>query len=214
MDTILTLLSGIGWIIVYEECIRLGFKDKTYAMPLWALGLNFAWETIYSFSDIFLNAHGPLDNIMTLVQVIANVFWAFLDLIILYTYCKYGKKEAEHPIKKNYFIPWTVLVVVCCFILQITFIAEFGFVMAAQYSAFLQNLLMSVLFIQMYLKRNSLEGQSLLLAIAKWVGTLAPTILMGVLTYNILVLVCGIFCSVFDLIYIYLLATHKQRNTN
>lgn len=29
---------------------------------------------------------------MTLVQVIANVIWAFLDIIILYTYFKYGKK--------------------------------------------------------------------------------------------------------------------------
>ncbi len=29
MDLFLTLLSGIGWMIVYEECIRLGFKDKS-----------------------------------------------------------------------------------------------------------------------------------------------------------------------------------------
>lgn len=40
MEMFLTLISGIGWIIVYEECIRLGFKEKTYAMPLFALGLN------------------------------------------------------------------------------------------------------------------------------------------------------------------------------
>lgn len=212
METLLTLLSGIGWIIVYEECIRLGFKHKTYSMPLWALGLNFAWETIYSFSDIFLNAHGSLEDTMTLVQVIANVVWAFLDIVILYTYFKYGKKEATHPISKKFFVPWTVLVVVCCFIIQIAFIIEFDFVMAAQYSAFLQNLMMSVLFIQMYLKRNSLEGQSLLLAIAKWIGTLAPTLLMGVMTFNIVVLVCGIFCSIFDLIYIYLITTHNKRN--
>lgn len=212
METFLTLLSGISWIIVYEECIRLGFKHKTYSMPLWALGLNFAWETIYSFSDIFLNAHGPLTDTMTLVQVIANIVWAFLDIVILYTYFKYGKKETTHPIKQKFFIPWTVLVVICCFIIQIAFILEFDFIMAAQYSAFLQNLMMSVLFIQMYLKRNSLEGQSLLLAIAKWIGTLAPTLLMGVITFNIVVLVCGIFCSIFDLIYIYLIATHNKKN--
>lgn len=212
METLLTLLSGIGWIIVYEECIRLGFKHKTYSMPLWALGLNFAWETIYSFSDIFLNAHGPLDDTMTLVQVIANVIWAFLDIIILYTYFKHGKKEITHPFEQKYFVPWTFLVVACCFILQIAFILEFDFVMAAQYSAFLQNLMMSVLFIQMYFKRNSLEGQSLLLAIAKWIGTLAPTLIMGVMTFNIVVLICGIFCSIFDLIYIYLIATHNKRN--
>lgn len=33
MELFLTVLSGIGWMIVYEECIRLGFRQKTYAMP-------------------------------------------------------------------------------------------------------------------------------------------------------------------------------------
>ncbi len=82
--------------------------------------------------------------------------------------------------------------------------------MASQYSAFLQNLLMSVLFIALFLKRDSMEGTSLTLAAAKWIGTLAPTILMGVITYNSVVLACGIFCSVFDLIYIGLLAGKKK----
>ena len=54
-----------------------------------------------------------------------------------------------------------------------------------------------------------MEGQSLLLAAAKWIGTLAPTILFGMINYNALVLVCGIFCSVFDLIYIGLLIREK-----
>lgn len=83
--------------------------------------------------------------------------------------------------------------------------------MAAQYSAFLQNLLMSVLFIAMYVRRGGIKGQSLLLAAAKWIGTLAPTILMGVLTLNWVVLVCGIFCSVFDMIYIGLLLKERKR---
>ena len=60
MELFLTLLSGIGWIIVYEECIRLGIKQKTYAMPFWALALNITWEAIYAYSDIFLEAHGKL----------------------------------------------------------------------------------------------------------------------------------------------------------
>lgn len=71
MAVFLTLLSGIGWVIVYEECIRLGIQQKTYAMPFWALGLNFAWELIYTVSDIFLGAHGPLEG-MNLVQAAAN----------------------------------------------------------------------------------------------------------------------------------------------
>lgn len=52
MELFLTLLSGIGWTLVYIDSIRKGFKDKTYAIPLYALGLNFAWEVIYTFRDI------------------------------------------------------------------------------------------------------------------------------------------------------------------
>lgn len=211
MEILLTILSGIGWIIVYEECIRLGFKQKTFSMPFFALALNVAWEAIYTYSDIFLNAHGELTG-MTLVQTIANALWVCLDVIILVTYFKFGKKYWSKNIDKKYFIPWSILGLITCFILQIVFIVEFKFEMAAEYSAFLQNLLMSVLFISMFAKRGNMEGQSLLLAFAKWIGTLAPTILMGIITYNPLVLTTGILCSVFDIIYIVMLVKFKNDN--
>lgn len=208
MDLFLTLLSGIGWMIVYEECIRLGFKDKTYSMPFFALGLNFAWESINFIGEIMFNWHGAMEG-LTLAQTVVNGFWAGLDVIILYTYFKYGKKHWNKNTSEKWFVPWSVLGIVCCFALQIAFIIEFDGVLAAQYAAFLQNLLMSILFIDMHIKRGSMEGQSLLLAAAKWIGTLAPTILFGMINYNALVLVCGIFCSVFDLIYIGLLIREK-----
>ena len=210
MAIFLTVLSGLGWVIVYEECIRLGVKQRTYAMSFWALGLNFAWEMIYTVSDIFLEAHGPLVG-MTLVQAIANAAWVCLDVIILATYFLYGKKEWPAQIDGRLFVPWSVLGLICCFALQLVFIQEFGFTMAAQYSAFLQNLLMSVLFIALYVRRGGMRGQSLLLASAKWIGTLAPTILMGVLTFNWIVLVCGLFCSIFDIIYIVLLVMERRK---
>lgn len=210
MDIFLTLLSGIGWMIVYEECIRLGFKQKTYAMPFFALGLNFSWELIYTLADIFWGAHGPLTG-MTLAQAVVNAFWVCLDVVILVTYLMYGKKEFPKTVNQKFFYPWSVLVIGVCFGLQIIFIKEYGYVMAAQYFAFLQNLLMSVLFIAMYAKRGSMEGQSILLAVAKWIGTLAPTILMGIMTYNVIVLVTGIFCTVFDLIYISLLLNDHRK---
>lgn len=209
MELFLTLLSGIGWMIVYEECIRLGFRDRIYAMPFWALGLNFSWEAINFAGELIFKWHGPTVG-LTLVQTAVNGFWACLDVVILYTYFKYGKKEWPKALPQKWFAPWTILKLICCFALQIVFIIEFGGVLAAEYSAFLQNLLMSVLFIKMYSQRNNQEGQSILLATAKWIGTLAPTILMGVISYNPLVLCCGIFCSVFDLIYIWLLTRHKK----
>ena len=145
MELFLTLLSGIGWMIVYEECIRLGFRDRIYAMPFWALGLNFSWEAINFAGELIFKWHGPTVG-LTLVQTAVNGFWACLDVVILYTYFKYGKKEWPKALPQKWFAPWTILKLICCFALQIVFIIEFGGVLAAEYSAFLQNLLMSVHF--------------------------------------------------------------------
>lgn len=107
----LTLFSGAAWTAVYIEAIRLGITQRTYAMPIAALGLNIAWG----------------------------------------------------------------------------------------YSAFLQNLLMSGLFIAMYLARGGNRGQSVLLATATWLGTLAPTVQFGLLSP-----------SVFDLVYLGLLVRSRR----
>ncbi len=178
-------------------------------MPFWALALNITWEAIYTYSDLFLGAHGGMTG-MLIAQEIVNVFWVGFDCVMLYTYFKFGKKEFPKQIDGKFFVPYSLLILICSAALQIVFIVEFGFVMAAEYSAFLQNLLMSVLFISLFLKRNSMEDTSLTLAFAKWIGTLAPTILMGVITFDPVVLTCGIFSTVFDLIYIALLLRHKH----
>ena len=52
MDLFLTGLSGLAWTMVYIAAIRVGFRDKTYAMPMAALGLNIAWEWIYAIYDL------------------------------------------------------------------------------------------------------------------------------------------------------------------
>jgi hypothetical protein len=106
---------------------------------------------------------------------------------------------------------WSVLGLVTALGVEYAFIREFGVAVGAGYSAFLQNLLMSVMFIDMFVRRGSSEGQSLYIAVNKWVGTLAPTILFGIVgdggfpSGSFLILVLGVFCSVFDLIYVWML---------
>jgi hypothetical protein len=84
-------------------------------------------------------------------------------------------------VEKTLFIAWSVLGLVTAFALQYALLKEFGVAKGAGYSAFLQNLLMSVLFIAMLAGRGNREGQSLSIAINKWIGTLAPTILYGLI---------------------------------
>jgi hypothetical protein len=47
MAVALTLLSGVAWTVVYVVAIRIGFQQRTYAIPAVALALNIAWESIY-----------------------------------------------------------------------------------------------------------------------------------------------------------------------
>lgn len=212
MELFLTLLSGIAWSVVYILVIKQGFKEKTYGMPIFALGLNFAWELICAYSDVILQVDGSIG-----IQGIVNTVWAIFDGVILFTYFKFGMKDSYFPKNKYQFIIASVLIIASCFMLQLAFVAEFGLRSeagvpeAAQYSAFLQNVVMSILFINFYFMRQGSRGQSIAIAVAKWIGTLAPTILMGVIhSFNIYIIIMGAICTVFDLIYIGLLVNNRR----
>lgn len=195
--SILIITSGICWSVVYADSIRIGFRQKTYCMPLFALGLNIAWEGIYSFTDLFLrHSYGA--------QAFANAVWFILDIFIVITFLKYGKEEVHGQLGKKLFFFWTILALIACFVLQILFFVEFGDVEGEKYSAFLQNLAMSVSYLYLLNRRRSSAGQSMRIAICKCIGTLTPTI-FGTIEGNTFILVTGILCFLFDLLYIYCL---------
>lgn len=200
------MVSGICWTVVYIDGIRLGIKDRSYAIPFYALALNISWELLQTFYGF---------QAALSVQTVINAIWFMFDVGILFTYFKYGRKYFPSTLPARWFIGWSILGLTAAFLVEVAFIKEFGVAVGAGYSAFLQNLLMSVLFIDMLVKRGSREGQSLNIAINKWLGTLAPTILFGIIgdggfpKGSFLILVLGILCSIFDLIYIRLLRTLK-----
>lgn len=194
--TILIAISGVCWSVVYIECIRTAFKERTYCMPLFVLALNFAWEGIYAYTDLFIR------NQIS-VQAIANTCWFVLDIFILLTWFRFGKAEFEGK-KAKWFIPWSVIVIIIAFAIQFLFIAEFGSVEGEKYSAYLQNIAMSVSFLYMLNARGSRKGQSMTIAVCKCIGTLAPTI-YGTIEGNMFILGTGIICCIFDMLYIYML---------
>jgi hypothetical protein len=203
---ILTVVSGICWTVVYIEGIRVGFRDRSYAIPLYALALNFAWELLHTVFGFRTGVS---------LQTIINAVWFTFDVGILYTYFRYGRKYFPRNLPARWFTGWSILGLLTALGVEYAFIREFGVAVGAGYSAFLQNLLMSVLFINMLVKRGSREGQSLTIAVNKWIGTLAPTILFGIVgdggfpKGSFLILVLGIFCSIFDLTYVRLLFRMK-----
>jgi hypothetical protein len=195
MVLFLILLSGLAWTVVYVRCIRVGFRDRTYAMPLAALALNLAWESTYAGQGLAGAAN---------VQTVIDIVWTLADLVIVVTFFRFGR--AEFPtLSGRVFVGWGVLTFATAYVVQWLFIGEFGWSDASEYTAFLQNLLMSVLFIAMFVARGGTRGQSLMIAVAKWIGTLAPTIVFGAYFHSPFILGIGVLCSVFDLLYIGLL---------
>src|SRR5512138_562428 len=93
--TVLILISGISWSIVYIDLIQRGFKDKTYGMPLFALAFNIAWEFVFGF----LVVQGIN------LQRVVNIIWFLLDAVIVYTYFHYGRRDFPKTVEK-FFIPW------------------------------------------------------------------------------------------------------------
>jgi hypothetical protein len=193
----LTLISGICWSIVYLDLIIRGFKDKTYGMPFFALTFNLAWECIFAF---VATAGGAIT-----LQRFVNVVWFCLDVVIGFTYVRYGRKAFPKNVDQKWFVPWSVLALIMSFIVIYCATLDFGDLWAARYTAFVQNLLMSVLFIAMLVGRNGVEGQSMTIAIFKWIGTFAPTILIYLQTGSRLILALGLIIFVYDVLYIVLL---------
>ncbi|MFF4105271.1 hypothetical protein [Streptomyces sp. NPDC001903] len=201
MDLFLTLVSGVAWTVVYVEAIRVGLRDRTYAMPVAALALNFAWEATYAVGEFRAGVSA---------QGVVNVVWALADVVIIWTYLRFGRSELPAFVTRPLFAAWSVLVFGTGFAVQWLFLAHFGTHDATRYAAFLQNLLMSGLFIALYADRRGARGQSLVIAVAKWLGTLAPTLLFGVVEDSPFILGLGVLCSVFDLAYIGLLVRGRR----
>jgi hypothetical protein len=192
--TVLTLISGISWTIVYLDIINRGFRDKTYGMPLFALAFNIGWEFIFGF--LVVEGYS--------LQRIVNAVWFVFDAVIVVTYFRYGRREFPSTVQR-WFIPWSVVAFVVAFVVLYVANLEFPDFWGARYSAFVQNLMMSILFIGMLVARNDIRGQSMYIAIFKWLGTLAPTIQVYAQTGSNLILVLGMAIFVYDVTYIALL---------
>ena len=211
----LQLSCGIFWIMAYIIIIYKSFKDKTCGMPFFALALNLAWE--FTFSFIY-----PPENL--LMARIMFILWLILDLIILYTFFKYGYKnlKCKNLITKKELNIFAILAILFSIVFLILFVNDISIlyknsiVQASGFIANLQNLIMSILFVNMILNRGNTLGQSIFIAIFKWIGTLAIAILKfsNMLPSTNTELFMIMLIQVFDIIYIYLILKMSNRKYN
>lgn len=208
LGMVLVIISGLCWSAVYVDSICTGFRQKTYCMPLFALGLNIAWEGIYAYYEV-------LGRGAVTLQGVANAVWFFLDIALVSTYFKFSKNDCKTELERQWQLPFGILALAICAVIQLLFIYEFGDAQAEIYSAYLQNIAMSAAYLYLLNRRQSAKGQTMLIAVCKCVGTLSPTII-GVIERNVFIVVTGVLCFMLDMLYIHFLtkvknAEHQQR---
>ena len=130
--------------------------------------------------------------------------WFSLDLIILYQLLRFGPRESPR-LPKRLFYGMVALALLTAFFTVVSITLEFEDHESA-YSAFGQNLMMSVLFIVMLHSRGSLRGQSLSIALTKMGGTILASVafLFFSVGYERSVLLPFLYFSIlpFDVLYV------------
>ena len=190
---------GICWLVAYVLIIYKGFVDKCLGMPLIALCTNISWEFIFSF----IHPYPP-----PLIYI--NYLWLLFDCIIFLQAIKFGSCEFTSLwVFLSYFV--LSLVLSFCAVLFITWeFKDFDGV----YAGFGDCLMMSAMFISMFIHRDSLAGQSIYIASSKLIGTLFASIVSfdaGPFSYLFTYLYISIF--VLDSIYLGMVwkATHNRQ---
>jgi hypothetical protein len=200
MFILLMLGSGLFWTATYLLIIRQSILDHTYGMPMVALCTNIAWEFIFSF---ILPSPG--------IQRSVNIVWFSLDVGILICFLRYGPGEFAYLSKRAFYAVFCVtLATSFCAVLLITLEFHDG----GTYSAFGQNLMMSILFITMLYYRHSLRGQSIMIALCKLLGTALASLAFFLYTaishHSVLLPFLYISILVYDLIYVGLIYRQQR----
>lgn len=184
LSNFILIIETICWVGAYFLIVRLAFKEKTYGMPIVAMCGNIAWEFLYGMG--ILDPCSVTSTSCNRLLSQGTELAAFsVDCLILYTILRFGRKQFSQPYMQKYF-PYIVLMGVGVAITVIyvldsyLYVANNGianqpdFLKIGQFNGlftgFGQALMMALLFPAMLASRNSLEGQSFLIALGMAIG--------------------------------------------
>ncbi len=161
---------NMGWIIfwgiAFALLLRRGFKDKTFGVPFIGICVDIAWVSTFAF----IYPQSPF-----------MYFFVGVDLIFLYQLLKFRTSDLTNFSKFQYYAA-VVLGITTSFALIIAFSIEFNDYHGV-YSAFINTLIASILYIVLIHRRGNLSGQSIYIAITKMLGTLSAVIAYNFFTF-------------------------------
>jgi hypothetical protein len=147
------------WLVAYVLIIWRGFQDKTFGMPIAALCANIAWEILFS------NYYVPDYRLVRF----GNALWVLFDIAILIAAWKYGPDDFAQPLMKRFLRPLIVVGIFLSAFLAIPFVEVYqdrqGYLLG-----WIAAFMMSILFVAMLLRRDSLRGQSFYIGLAMLLG--------------------------------------------
>ncbi|MCG8573471.1 MAG: hypothetical protein MI810_01185 [Flavobacteriales bacterium] len=205
-ELIVTSIGWIFWITLYILIIRNIRREKYVEMPwICALG-NISWEFVWGF--LFYESINLGEFFIWSYRA-----WFFLDIYIFWGVLKYGNKQTGIAELKKYFVPVCLGVIVLWVSLYSTFIASgFDHKWGSQ-SAYISNVLISTLYISLFLRQWKSKKFSKIMAWCKCLGTLAYTIVyFNFDPPNIFVHVIGGVVFILDISYLLMLYRKQGKN--
>lgn len=208
MDSVLYMIDFVSWTACYAFIVYKSFHDRTYGMPLIPMAINIVWEII------------RLKRNMWQINGFFYFLWVVLDFFIIVSFYKFAfnysdKKEFKVGKKltlsrKQLYIAATIYFIVVFIVIALIMKNIFG---SSQVIAFVDNTLMSILFIRMLVKRKCLRGQSVFIGIFKFIGTLTAAIATYISLSDITYLIFGIVIGAIDITYIIMLLYYKKHTS-
>ena len=129
----LLLLMNAGWAIAYGIYIVGNQVQRKYcAIPYAALIMNIMWEFLFSY----IWTHK-----MSKQQIYAHIVWFWLDALLAIQYVWFESKQIRKAPLWYLLLTVTLAVSVICFVYELN---DYGGI----YSAYVQNLVMSLLFVR------------------------------------------------------------------
>ncbi len=215
-DLLTNLLAGVSsfcWMALYVIACWRGVKERTFFIPMAAVALNLTWEFLFGF--IWNPGRAP----HLIAQMWVNRLWCLMDVVILATCFLYGPRSVPK-------LRWRIMTALSLGAALATLGSFYVYTSTSQtrliefqaVSAFCMNVVMSILFLYSFL--SGWLGRSVTLAVAKWIGTAAITVVYFLPTsspntdYYPVIWATGIACFFLDGMFAYLTVKHGRPATD